>query len=58
MQELHHYNFLMQFYHLLFIILHKFKKSFFFLKKIQIFLFSKSIYKNRVRHVFEIYLTL
>ena len=32
MQELHQYIFLMQYFHLLIIILHKFKKSFFFEK--------------------------
>jgi len=37
MQELHQYIYLMQFYHLLFTIPHKLKKSFFFLKKINIF---------------------
>jgi len=39
MQELQQYNFLVQYSHLLPNIPHKFKKSFFFLKKIKYFLF-------------------
>jgi len=56
MQELHQNIFLMQYSHLLFSIIHKFEKSFFFLKIFNIFSLFFKVYNKIGLDVFLKYI--